>query len=577
MDFQELVEVYEELEKTASGNKMREILSEFFKKVSADEIGMISYLTLGQISSEYEGIVLGMAEKMALRAISLSGGVDSLKVKKLLNETGDAGLTAEKILEKKPKTLVPLEKLTVLGLFNGLHKISKAEGEGSQDSKVNILASMLQKTSPKGARYLVRIALGTLRMGVGDMTILDSLAIAFTGEKKNKELLEQAYNICPDVGVIAEIMTKKGLKGLEKIDVKVGRPIKMMLCQRVKAIKEIQEKILGKIAIEEKYDGERVQAHKSGEKIILFSRRMETITDQFPDVVHCLKEQIKAKECIVEGEIVAIDEKNNLMPFQLLMQRRRKYDVKEYVEKIPTCLFLFDLLYLNGESYLNTPYIERVKVLEKNTKKGKHLTLATRIITDQADEIEEFFNQSLEAGCEGIIAKSTSPESVYQAGTRGWLWIKWKREYVEEMQDTFDLVVIGAFLGKGKRSGNYGALLCATYNEKEDAFESICKLGTGFTDEVLEELPKMLSKYKMDHKPARVKVKKEMEPNVWFEPKLVVEVLGAEITQSPIHACAFKEGKFLAIRFPRFIQFRENKKAEQATTSKEVEEMFGKK
>ena len=576
MDFQKLVEVYEELEKTASGNKMREILSGFFKKVSKEDIKVVAYLTLGQIASEYEGVVLGMAEKTALKSISIAGGVDSSKVRKILKETGDAGLTAEKVLEKKPMTLVPLGKLTIDGLFSGLHKIAQASGTGSQEAKVNILAALLQKTSPKGVKYLVRIALGTLRMGVGDMTVLDSLAIAFTGEKKNKEFLERAYNICPDAGVIAETIAKKGLKGLEEIEVHVGRPIKMMLCQRVGQIAEIVNKISGKVAVDEKYDGERLQAHKVGDKIVLFSRRMEDVTLQFPDVVDYLKKQVKGNDYVVEGEVVAIDEKGKALPFQVLMQRRRKYDIEEYVKKIPVCFYLFDLLYLNGKSYLNKPYPERMKALGKIVKKSKHLTLTKTIVTEEVDEIEKFFSESLKQGYEGIIAKSTAPESVYRPGTRGWLWIKWKKEYVKEMHDTFDLVVIGAFLGKGKRAGVYGALLLAAYDKKDDVFESVTKCGTGFTDEVLEELPKKLRKYKVSRKPARVNVRKEMEPDVWFEPKVVMEVLGAEVTRSPIHVCAVKEGKGLAIRFPRFIRFREDKKAEQATTSEEVEGIYKK-
>jgi DNA ligase-1 len=572
MDFQKLVEVYEELEKTASGNKMREILSEFLKKVPKEDVKVIAYLTLGQISSEYGGVVLGMAEKMALKSISVAGGVDSPKVRKIMKEKGDAGLTAEKILEKKPRTLVPLGKLTVHDLFSGLHKIAEASGAGSQDVKVNTLASMLQKTSPKGGKYLVRIALGTLRMGAGDMTVLDSLAIAFTGEKKNKAILEHAYNICPDVGVIAETMAAKGLKGMEKIDIKVGRPIKMMLCQRVGQIAEIVNKIPGKVAVDEKYDGERLQAHKTEGKIVLFSRRMEDVTLQFPDVVECLKKQLRGKDFVVEGEVVAIDEKGKALPFQILMRRRRKYDVEKYVEKIPVCFYLFDLLYLNGKNYLKKPYLERMKALAGIVKKGKNLTLTKMVVTEEVDEIERIFNESLKQGYEGIIAKSTSPESVYQPGTRGWLWIKWKKEYVKGMIDTFDLVIIGAYYGRGRRKGVYGALLCASYDKGKDVFETVCKLGTGLTDEVLAELPKKLKKYSTERKPSRVDVQKIMEPDIWFEPKIVIEIFGAEITKSPFHTC----GPGLALRFPRFIRFREDKKASQATTSKEIEGIYGK-
>ncbi len=569
MDFQKLADVYEELEKTSSGNKMREILSDFFKKVPEDDIAVISYLTLGQIASEYQGAVLGMAEKSVLKAVAKASGVEPSKVTKTMQEIGDAGLTAEKLLQKKMRTLVPVGKLTVRELFDKLHHIAASTGTGSQDTKINTVVALLQKASPKGAKYIVRIALGTLRMGVGDMTVLDSLVIAYTGSKENKEQLEKAYNICPDIGVIAETLAKKGLKGIEKIDVQVGRPIKMMLAQRVDALEELSEKIPGKLGVEAKYDGERMQAHKTKEgKIIIFSRRMENITEQFPDVMQNLQEHLSGKEWIIEGEVVAVDKEGKPLHFQILMQRKRKTDIEEYAKKVPVQLKLFDLLYYNGKSYLHQPYSERTEQLAKMVSKGKQIMLADRVITGEVEEVNKFFQKMLKEGQEGIMIKGMDSE--YQAGTRGWNWIKWKKEYQKESTDTFDLVVVGAFYGKGKRSGTYGALLCACYNEKEDAFETVCKLGTGLTDEMLAELPRKLKKHQVEKKPARVVVKKEMEPNVWFEPAIVVEVLAAEITQSPFHSLG------LALRFPRFIRLRDDKKAEQATSSKEIKEMHKK-
>ncbi len=586
MDFLKLVEVLEELEKTSSGNAMREILAKFLKKVPEEDIGVICYLTLGQIASEYDGLVLGMADKSVLKSIAAAGGTDLSKVQRVMKEEGDAGLTAEKVLQHKPRTLVPVGKLTIHELFDKLHKIAATAGTGSQEEKSKILISLLQKSSAKEAKYVVRIALGTLRLGAGDMTLLDALAIAYTGEKKNKELLEHAYNICPDVGIIAETLVKKGLKGIEKIDVHVGRPIKMMLCQRVDELEEIAEKIPGEFSVEAKYDGERVQAHKDKKgKITLFSRRLENITHQFPDLVKELEKHVDGKEWVIEGEIIAIDEKGHHLPFQTLMQRRRKYDVEKYMKDIPVLVKLFDLLYWDGQSYMRESYNARSQLLAKMVAKSKHIMLADKIVTDDLAELDEFFHRMLKEKYEGVIVKSLTGE--YQAGTRGWNWIKWKKEYVQEMSDTLDLVVVGAFHGKGKRSGTYGALLCAAYNEKEDLFETVCKLGTGLTDEVLAELPARLAKYKLNHKPARLKIKKEMEPEVWFEPKIVVEVFGAELTKSPFHTCASGAGTAggtsggkgasgLSLRFPRFLRFREDKKAEQATTSKEIEGMAGK-
>ena len=568
MDFQQLAEKFEELEQTSSGNKLREILAEFLKTVPPEDLARVIYLTLGKISAGYDSADLGLAEKSILKAIAVAGGAENSKVQKLMQEKGDVGLVAEQVLKKKPTTLVPLGKLTVQELFEKLHHIVEVSGTGSQDKKANILVSLLQKAPAKGAKYITRIVLGTLRMGVAEMTVLDALAMAYTGDKSNKEYLEKAYNICPDVGIIAETLAKKGVKGLEKIDIHVGRPIKMMLAQRVSELEEVQKKIPGKLAVEGKYDGERIQAHKDSKgNITLFSRRLENNTEQFPDLVKHFEKQIAAKTFVIEAEVLAINDEGEHQPFQVLMQRRRKYDVEEYVKKIPVQAKVFDVLYADGRSFLHEPFETRIAQLKKMVKKSKNVMLTEQMITDDLEKVEDFFQQMLADKYEGIMLKSLSGE--YQAGTRGWNWIKWKKEYVQEMSDTLDLVVIGAFHGKGRRSGTYGALLCAAYNEKEDQFETVCKLGTGLTDEMLEELPKKMKPFVVKNKPARAIVKKEMEPDVWFSPEIVVEVLGAELTKSPFHALG------LALRFPRFVRFRE-KKAEQATTKKEIEQMYKK-
>ena len=348
----------------------------------------------------------------------------------------------------------------------------------------------------------------------------------------------------------------------------MGRPIKMMLAQRVKSLEEVSKKIPGRLAVEGKYDGERIQAHKNKDgRISLFSRGLDNVSKQFPDLIKHLEKGIKGKEYVAELEVLAINEKGEHQPFQLLMQRRRKYDVKEYIKKIPIQAKMFELLFWEGKSYINEAYSVRYDKLKEIVKDGKHVKLSERILTENVEEVNLFFHKMLDEKFEGIIIKALDGE--YQAGTRGWNWIKWKKEYVKELSDTFDLVVVGAFHGRGRRAGVYGALLCAAYNKKKDLFETVCKLGTGLTDEMLEELPEKFAKYIVDKKPARVEVKKEMIPDVWFEPKLVVEVLAAEITKSPFHTCA----SGLALRFPRFLHFRE-KKAEEATTSKEVAEMI---
>ena len=553
MKFSKLVQIFEELEKITSGNKMRELLSKFFKKISKSDLPYAAYLTLGIIDAEYKKTDLGLAEKMIVKVLEKASGKSPEKIKKLSKKTGDLGLVAEKIIRKKGN-------LTVKKVIETLRKIAATTGTGSQEEKLNLLAGILRTADPKEAKYIIRIALGKLRLGVAAATILDSLAIAFKGVKDKTEL-EKAYEKTSDIGMIAKLASSK--KAI-RVGVTFGVPIKMMLAQRIKSVAEMQKHIPGKITAEEKYDGERMQIHKRGKYISIFSRRLENITHQYPDVLESLKKSIKADECIIEGEVVAVDKKLNLLSFQLLMQRRRKYKIEEYIKKIPVALFLFDLLHLNGKSYVNEPYPARRKALKKIIKQSRIIKLARQTTSADIKKVQDYFKLCLKRGAEGIIAKSNAGDSIYKAGKRGWFWIKWKREYAKGVKDTYDLVVVGAFVGKGRRAGTYGALLCAVYNPKKRQFETFTKLGAGFTDKVLAELPKILSKYKTSEKPENVAVKKTMKPDIYFKPGIVVEVLGAEVTKSPSHSSGY------ALRFPRFINFRPDKSPGQATTIKEV-------
>jgi len=398
------------------------------------------------------------------------------------------------------------------------------------------------------------------------------LATIYADDKKKRPIIENAYNISSDIGLVARELATEGLKGMDKIKPTVGKPIKMMAAQRVQRLEEIPEK-MEKFATEEKYDGERMQIHKDGKSIKIFSRRLEDITYQYPDVVELVKGGVSAKTAIMEGEAVAV-KGDKLQAFQTLMQRKRKYGIEEYVRRIPIRLFLFDLLFLDGEDWMGRPYTERRRKLEAVVKESKDITFARRILTSDLKQVKKFFDEGLARGAEGIMAKSLADDAVYRAGAREWMWIKWKKDYLEGLVDTFDLVLIGAIHGTGKRAKRYGTLLGATYNANTDMFESFCKIGTGFTDELLEEMPEKFRSLMSKDKPARVK--SGIVPDVWFEPKVVMEISGAEITESPLHSCGADElGKGLSLRFPRFKQFRE-KKPEDATSTEEVIQMYGK-
>jgi len=577
LKYAQIADSYEQISATTKRLEMTDYLVELLKSTPKEIINKVVYLTQGKIYPDFVGIEIGIAEKLAIRALVRATGTAETKIEEDLKHTGDLGETAQKFLEKRIQATFTQQALTVSKVYETLEKMAKTTGGGSIDTKMNLLAGLLTNATPKEAKYLIRTVTGNLRLGIADMTVLDALAIAYGGGKETREHLERAYNICSDLGRVAATIVEKGMEGVKKFEVSVGEPIRPMLAERLASPKEILEKLGGECIAEFKYDGERVQAHKDGNKVTLFSRRVENITSQYPDVVLLFKENVKAEKAILEAECVVVDQETGEMrPFQELMHRRRKHGVKEAMQEYPIALFMFDALYAEGKDLTLKPYPTRRKELEKMIVRSDHTTIAEHITTDNAEELEKFFEKAIENGCEGLVCKSIAPDSVYQAGARGWLWIKYKRDYKSEMTDTVDLVVVGAFHGRGKRAGTYGALLLAAYDAEEDIFKTVCKCGSGFTDEDLEKLPKMLKKYQITHKHPRVK--SLMEADVWFEPKTVLEVIGAEITLSPIHVLAMdviRKGSGLAIRFPRFTgNFRLDKSAEDATTEKEITEMY---
>lgn len=576
LTFSTLAQHFEKLDETASQLEMVDILADLFEQTTPDEAPVVCYFLLGEFDAEYKHVTLGMGEKIVMDAVARSAGKDRSAVEKKYDELGDLGTVAETLdISSDTGTeqgYFSTGEPSVRDVHDGFMEIAEASGSGSQGQKVKILARMLNRQGPRERRYLTRIATGALRLGVGDMTILDGLAKAFTGSRENRPRLEEAYNLSSDIGLVARRVHEDGLDGLDDVTAEVGRPIKMMLAQRLKKLSDIMAKMPEKAAAEWKYDGERMQCHKDGDDITIFSRRLDDITSMYPDVAEYVRKRIQTERAIVEGEAVAYQD-GEMQTFQTLMQRKRKYNVEEYVEKIPVHLVLFDVLWIDDEDWMEKPYPDRRQKLDDITKTDEKVRLTEQIVTDSQDDIDEFFEEGVNEGTEGIIVKSTAPNSVYRAGAREWLWIKWKKDYMAELADTFDLVVVGGLAGRGSRAGTYGALLCAAYNHDQDRFETLCKVGTGFTDETLEELPDRLADWEADERPARVI--SDIEPTQWFEPGVVVEVEGAELTRSPVHTVAPKDGKGLALRFPRFLRFRDDKKPDQATTSREVEQMYG--
>jgi DNA ligase-1 len=578
----------ERIELITSRTQMVALLAALFKSTPPEVLDKVVYMVQGRLWPDWKGMPeLGVGEKMLVKAISLACNASEREVEELAKKLGDLGKAAEALKQRalsKQQGLTlfafttskaPAE-LTITAVYNTLVKVAMTQGEGSKDLKIRLVAGLLRDASPKEAKFIVRFIEGKLRVGVGDATIMDALASVYGGGAHARPIIERAYNLRADLGEVAKILATSGLEALRKMKPEIGVPIRPMLAERLSDPREILAKVGGVGYVEYKYDGERAQIHKKGEKVWIYSRRLENITHQYPDVVERVIERLKADEAIVEGEIVAYNpDTGELLPFQELMHRKRKHDVHVAVKEYPVKVFLFDLLYLNGEDYTTKPLVERREALEKVVEESDDFMVAKYIKTDKVSELESFFLQAISEGAEGVMVKAIHRDAIYQAGARGWLWIKYKRDYKSEMVDTVDLVVVGAFYGKGRRGGKYGALLMAAYNPEQDVFETVCKVGSGFKDEDLDRLPELLKPYLRSTKHPRVVA--EMEPDVWVEPALVAEIIGAELTLSPIHTCArgsVKPDAGISIRFPRFVRWRPDKRPEDATTSGELVEMY---
>ena len=577
MLYSDLAETFDRLESTGSRLEMTSILAEFFRRADKAELRSIVYLSQGKLHPDFVPGVLGMADRLVMKAIAKASGNPDDRVEKLTVETGDLGQVAETMISRKKQMALFSEELTVARVVRGLSTIEGAEGKDSQDVKQKTLAGLLHDSGPLEARYLCRTVTGRMRVGAADMTILDALAEAFAS-KEDRPAIERAFNVTCDIGLVAETIANGGMEAVLAIGVKVGSPVKVMLAERLPSIAEVVEKMGGRCAMEYKYDGIRVQAHIGRDSVKLYSRRLEDLTSNFPDIADALRARCGHGEAIIEGECVAIDpETGYMLPFQNVTHRRKKHGMDEAVRDVPVRIFMFDMLYADGRDWTPEPYLDRRSALESGFDLGDNVQMTTMRMVGSPEEGEDFFANAIGSRCEGIMAKSVAPDSVYRAGSRGYLWIKYKKDYQQALTDSFDLAVVGAFYGMGKRAGRYGALLMAAYDNETGRFETVCKLGTGFDDAFLDAMPALLDGTISETMPSSVDA--EMVPDVWFDPAIVLEVVAAEITLSPIHTAAkdvLKEGAGLGIRFPRFTgRVRDDKTPEQCTTVSEIVEMYG--
>jgi len=581
MKFNILSQLFSELESTTKRLEMIELLSKFFEDIKErknfEDLDKIIYLLQGQLTPNIKQFPkMGLAEKMIIEALSVHSGVNAKRIKEVLVKQGDIGAAAELILSKKKKQKSLFDynlneglktSIEIFELYSELKKIALSEGAGSHDIKLGILRGLMRKCTPLETKYLLRIITSTLRVGVQSATIIEGLAQAFTDLKENKDYIERAYTLYPDLGEIAKILAENGLEDVKKIDIQYGIPIFSMLASR-EVYTEFISRLGTPFVAEYKLDGERLQIHKRGNKVILFSRRLLDISDQYPDVCQVIRENIKAKSVIFEGEVVAMDSfYEKMRPFQVLSQRRRKYDIEEIAKEVPVCLFVFDLLKFGDDSYVDKAFLERRRKLEEIVEERDELRLVESVSIHTTEELLDFFNKAREEGTEGIMAKSIKEDSIYQAGNRGYKWLKLKSLEGGKLKDTIDVVLVGTFYGKGRRTGVYGTYIGAVYNPENDNYIAFTRFFSGLTDELSESLTREMEEYRMERKPKNVIC--EDTPDVWLKPEVVMEITGDEITISDKFATLG-----YSMRFPVFLRLRPEKGPKDITTIKEIKDLY---
>src|SRR3990167_5812370 len=615
MKFSEFANYLDKLEATSSRLSLIETLSELFKKTPALEIEKTVYLIQGRIAPFFAPIEIGMAEKSVAASIAIAYGGSKEDATRLFNKLGDMGKVAFELAAGSKGS-----EITVSEVFEILTQIAGTSGAGTVEKRQNLLSSLLSKLDPISAKHLVRVPLGNTRLGIGDPTILDALATAKLGDKSQRKLLEGAYNRTSDLGLIAKTLWEKGLPAVQKLEVRVGSPIRSELCERLPNPEKVIEKMtevdvqykydgfrvqihkdgdkvrmfsrnleemthmfpetekviekMTEVDVQYKYDGFRVQIHKDGDKVRMFSRILEEMTHMFPELIKGALEQVKADTVILDTEALAYNaQSEEFLPFQETTKRRRKHGIEEAAAKLPLKAFVFDVLYKDGKQLLDEPLTARMKILKETIKDDGVLIRTENQTVKDPKTLTLLLEDAISKGLEGLVVKKL--ESKYEAGGRNFNWVKLKRHSDGELSDTIDCVILGYITGRGKRTAfGAGALLVGVYDKDKDEFVSISRIGTGLTDEEWREIHKRADKIRVNHKPARIN--SLIVPSVWIEPKIVIEILADEITRSPLHTAGKTETEpGFALRFPRLVSFREDdKKPEDATDVGEIKRFY---
>jgi DNA ligase-1 len=567
LKFTDLAANLDLLASTRSRNELVRILAGVYRECSADDLEPVTYLIQGRLAAFFVPIEIGLGEGLLISAIAAAYDTPKDEVAKLNRETGDLGLTAQRLapaLRGQTPSVVEVHKR--------LTEIAAASGAGSQQKKLQGFIGLLGELDPTSAKHLVRMTLGKIRLGIGDPTALDALSLARAGDRSLRPILEAAYNRTSDLGLIARTLWEAGPSGLDALKVRAGQPLRPQLAERLPNPDAVIKK-LGTVGVQPKYDGLRVQIHKDEDHVSIFSRNLESMTDMFPELVEAVA-GLEASTVILDGEAIAYDpDSEEYVPFEKTTARRRKEGVQEFAARVPMRAFVFDAMFRDGSDLTQMSYERRFEIVRELLRKSETLVVAPLMKTDSADELTRELLDNISRGLEGVVAKRL--DSTYQAGARNFNWVKLKRNTSGQLNDTIDVVLLGYYGGRGKRAEfGAGALLAGVYDSEKDEFVTITKLGTGLSDQGWREIHQRMTSLQVAEKPARIN--SILVPDVWLEPAIVAEVLADEITPSPRHTAGMTEDRpGFALRFPRIVSLRTaDKKAEDATTVREIREMF---
>src|SRR6266851_4150848 len=544
------------MEATSSRNELVRILSEVYRASSLDELEPVTYLIQGRLAPFFEPVEIGLGERLLITAVATAYDVPKEDVISLNRETGDLGITAQRLARASRR-----KSPSVVDVHGRLSQIAAAGGAGSQQQKLDGFTGLLADLDATSAKHLVRMTLGKMRLGIGDPTVLDALSLAKKEDRSLRPVLEGAYNRTSDLGLIARTLWESGEAGLDALKVRPGHPLRPQLAERLPNPEAVIKK-MGTVGVQPKYDGLRVQIHKDADKVSIFSRNLESMTEMFPELVAAAA-GLKVKSVILDGEAIAYDpDSEEYVPFQETTARRRKEGIQEMAARVPMRAFVFDVMFRDGSDLTPLPYERRFEIVKEVLRKSETLIPAPLTTTDSAEVLTRELLDNISRGLEGVVAKRL--DSPYQAGARNFNWVKLKRNTSGQLNDTIDVVLLGSYRGKGKRAEfGAGALLAGVYDSDKDEFVTISKLGTGLSDQGWREIHERLAKLEVAQKPARVN--SNFVPDAWLEPAVVVEVLADEITPSPRHTAGMSADQpGFALRFPCIVSLPTEKKPEDA-------------